>query len=150
MIVRNTIAIWGWLICFAFLSGCGVMSWFLLTQGIPEGLSPLLAIGVNVFFWIIGGFGSAKMFSKPITSLHANTEGIATESIWLWKRRRSRYDKSRVLDVKINETKDSESDPYFEAIIEFDDGTEFIVIEGHSRDHCAKAVEALKGALGSS
>ena len=79
MTIRNTIAVWGWLICSAFLFGCAVMSWLLLNERVPDGTSPVLMGAFNLALWAVGMFAAHIFFAKPVTILRCHANGFTVD-----------------------------------------------------------------------
>jgi hypothetical protein len=117
MTIRNTIAVWGWLICGAFLFGCGVMSWLLVNERVPDGTSPALMAVFNLALWALGIFAANRVFAKPVTIVCCHAEGITIDSYWLWKKARAYHARDCIRETKIDESEDLEGDPYFTASV---------------------------------
>ena len=147
MIIRNTVAVWGWLICSGFLFGCAVMSWLILNEPIPGETSAVLMGIFNLILWAVGLFAAHKMFTKPVTVLRCHTDGISIDSYWLWKRVRNCYAKDCIRAMTIDESEDTEGNPYFTASIIFDNGIKISFAEAHLRAFCEQATCKLKQAL---
>jgi hypothetical protein len=135
------------MICGAFILGCAAMSWLVLNDGVPDGTSPALMGAINLVFWTAGLFAAHRFFAEPVTVLRCHAAGITVDSYWLWKRVRTRHAKHSVLEARIQESADSEGDPYFTALIVLNDGTTIPFAEGHSREHCQRAADSLMEAL---
>jgi hypothetical protein len=147
MTIRNTTAVWGWLICSAFIFGCAGMSWLLLNERVPEGTSAALMGAFNLAMWAVGMFAAQRVFAKPVTILRCHVEGITVDSYWLWKRVRTYYAKDCIRATRIQESADSEGDPYFTASVVLSNGTTILLAEGHFRELCEKALVRLNRAL---
>jgi hypothetical protein len=147
MTIRNSIAVWGWLICSAFLLGCAAMSWLLLNGRVPEGTSPELMGAFNLALWAAGVFAAHRVFAKPVTILRCHAEGIIVESYWLWKKARVSLTSDCIRETRIEESEDSEGDLYFTASVVLMDGATISVAEGHFREACEQALIKLDRAL---
>ncbi len=123
------------------------MSFLIASGRLPEGTSPLLAIGFGSRAWVMGGFAAWKMFAKPLMVLNADRRGICVERIWAWRKIRKCYSSDRIAKITVNQTKDAEGDPYFEALVILDDGDEVILAESHFQDECNQPVDSLRRAL---
>lgn len=145
--IRNSTAVWGWLICSAFILGCAGMSWLVLNERVPDGTSPALIGAINLVFWAVGLFAAHRVFAEPVTVLRCHEDGITVDSYWLWKRVRTYYAKDRIREARIHESADSEGDPYFTASVVLNDGATIPFAEGHSRQHCEQAANSLNEAL---
>ena len=147
MTIRNTTAVWGWLICSAFLFGCAVMSWLLLNERVPDGASPELMGAFNLALWAEGIFAAHRVFAKPVTIIRCHAEGITVDSYWLWKKARASHASDSIRETRIQESEDSEGDPYFTASVVLNDGATILLVEGHFRELCEQAVIKLNRAL---
>lgn len=147
MTIRNTIAVWGWLICSAFLFGCAVMSWLLLNERVPDGTSPVLMGAFNLALWAVGMFVAHRVFAKPVTILRCHANGFTVDSYWLWKKAQAYHAKDCLRETRIQESEDSEGDPYFTAFVVLKNGTTILLAEGHFRELCEQAVNKLNKAL---
>jgi|GEM_PF-1546350 len=147
MTIRNTIAVWEWMICSAFLCGCAVMSWLLLNNRVPDENSLKLMLAFNLTLWAAGMFAALRVFAKPVTVLRCHAEGITVDSYWPWKKARAYHPKDCILETRIQETKDSEGDPYFTVAVVLINGTSILLAEGHFQELCEQAVNELNKTL---
>lgn len=145
--IRNATAVWGWLICGAFILGCAGMSWLVLNERVSDGTSPALMGAINLVFWAAGLFAAHRVFEKPLTILRCHADGITVDSYWLWKRVRTCHAKNCIRETRIQESADSEGDLYFTVSVVLHDGATIPFAEGHSRQHCEQAANSLNEAL---
>jgi hypothetical protein len=123
------------------------MSWLLLNERVPNGTSPAFMGTFNLFLWGVGMFFANRVFAKPVTILHCHAEGITVDSYWLWKKSRAHHAKDSIRETRIQESEDSEGDPYFTASVVLKDGTKILFAEGHFRELCEQAANKLNEAL---
>ncbi len=123
------------------------MSWLLLNERVPDGTSPVLMGAFNLALWAVGMFAAHRVFAKPVTILRCHANGFTVDSYWLWKKAQAYHAKDCLRETRIQESEDSEGDPYFTAFVVLKNGTTILLAEGHFRELCEQAEKKLNTAL---
>lgn len=137
MRLRNEVACFAWGLVGVWWTGLRVATWLVLRNGPPGGLSAAWSALLLGFFWL-GGIGVARWaWRKPRIAAAVQPGGtvLVTQAFPL-RRDRLRLAAADIAAVTVEETTDSDGDPYFRARLFLRDGRRFAAQEGHRRALC--------------
>lgn len=131
---RNNIVVFAWVVVAVFNLFAGIFVWLTLRDGAPPGWPPPL-FGLVVGGYVLAGLAAAaQVFRMPRTRIDIDAGGnIVVSERRPWSLARRHYGLADVSDVAVEESTDSDGDPYFRTRVRFADGTEIVAQEGHAR-----------------
>jgi hypothetical protein len=142
-VVHNRVAVFFWLFAIAYLWGLLMMSYLLIRDGLPADQPVWFVAAMVPFFWA-GGIGLALYaMNRHCLSIRVDETAQVTVT-WLYpfKRRQERFAVSSVAPAQVQQTKDSDGDPYFECWFVTPAGVRVVVTESHTRELCDTVCEA--------
>jgi hypothetical protein len=133
-VIRNNAALFPWLLMAAWMLGLSLVTWVAFRDVLAGGpvtfrwMPLILAV-----FWLAGiGFSILVLRLKRLRVTFA---GGRVEIIRRSPLRATRWEGSTrdVLDVRLDETTDSDGDPYFKCVLAIPGPERIVIAEGHDR-----------------
>jgi hypothetical protein len=159
MKIRNNIALFGWGMSTVFLVFCGLFTYLVFLDGAgniqinPPGNTnvypPWFVQLILGTFWLTGIGVAFYLLRKPCVHVAAQPDGtvIITRRYPFSKNRRT-IPTSMLHAAKVQESTDSEGDPYFECLLTLTDGSIVTIAEGSVREQCDLACARFNSAIG--
>jgi len=145
---RNNAATFPWIITGGFLCGCALMTYVLLRDGPPGGLSIGTASLGALFFWTGGLVSSIWAFRQRNTRVEVTANGqIRVRRSSPIHRSLRTFPSREAAAVELIEDKDSEGDPYYRCRVTWKNGDTLDIEEGHSRAAMESAVRRFREAI---
>jgi hypothetical protein len=142
-----------------FLVFCGLITYIVLRDGAgniqinPPGntnvYAPLFIQLILGAFWLTGIGAAFHLWSKPCVNVAVKPEGtvVITRRYPFSKDLRT-ISTSMLHAAKVQESTDSEGDPYFECLLTLTDGSAVTIAEGSVRKQCDLACARFNEAIG--
>jgi hypothetical protein len=145
--IRNNTAAWLWGIGVGFWVVLILLTWVLLVQGPPEDTNPAVIRIIFGVFWLFGIGATRYVFSKPMIHVTIEPERILILNRYPFKKQEFIYGPKDISSAEVIESKDSEGDDYFTTRVQFKDGRETQLSEGHSREICEQTLKSFRHEL---
>lgn len=144
LIAQNRKPVFGWvliLIWLAALAG-GTLSFAKNSRqvSLPEGAGAAI-LGL---FWMAGLGAAGFLLRIPRLSVMLEGPDMVVREHWLIHTRQERFPRARPVDVRVDEERDSDGDPYFICRLTVPSGRTFKVKEGHQRHEVEDACRRLQ------
>lgn len=133
---RNRKAMILWVFGAVWISFLLLMTWDLVTDGLPPRGSPHLMLGVMFLFWCVG-LGMFVYFSS-LPCVDASVDRNFLQVTWRFPFRvkRATYGRGQVEHATVVESKGSDGDPYFTARARTTGGRHVDFAESNAREDC--------------
>jgi hypothetical protein len=142
-VVHNRVAVFFWLFAVAWLWGLLTMSYLLIRDGLPPDQPVWFVAAMVTLFWA-GGVG-LSLYAVNKHCLSVRVDGAVQVTVtWLYpfKRRQEQFAIASIMPAQVQETKDSDGDPYFECWFVTPAGVRVVIAESHGRELCDTVCEA--------
>ncbi len=145
-IFHNRRAAVGWVFMAIWLGMLTIITWlFLRDDGFHQFSRPVEA-GIILMFWVFGIGGAAYLFSHPLIRLVRRGDSLIVTERWLLRRRDCTVAIADLAPPRIDETVDSEGDPYFCCILDLPGGRAVAFSEHNRRAPAEEAILAFAAA----
>lgn len=148
-VFRNNAAIFPWIVTGGFLCGCALMTYLLLRDGPPGGLSITVSTLGATFFWTGGLVSTTWAFRQKNIRVEVNEDGtIRVARSSPIHRSVTTHHSRDIAKIEIAEEKDSDGDPYHHCRVTWKNGETLDIEEGHSRAAIESAARRFREATG--
>ena len=149
MTFRNNKAAFIWGFSAVFIVIVAVMTFLLLRDGPPGGMSPLLAASLMGIFWLGGtglcGYAAGRGCSQVTVRQDASIQILARYPL---RRGTRTLEHSHCAAAQATESTDDEGTSYYYARVALADGTSINLYEGHDREACQSTCARFNAAAG--
>lgn len=140
LVIRNDIAVAGWVFMAVWSFGVIMMTWgYFAWDGFGQ-FDPLIEAGVVMLFWVFTLGGAAEMLSKPRCRLTIDRSGARLVRIWPSRRCDERVSRSTLLAVEVAVECDDDGDHTYRLDLTLPSGEEVTLRQSRLRDE----IEALR------
>ncbi|WP_237216504.1 hypothetical protein [Falsiroseomonas oryziterrae] len=149
MVLRNDIALFAWWFMAIWWAMLLAAVWLVLRDGPPDGLSWWMTAGILAIFVAGGAAGAAWALRQRRVRAEVGADGLLRLGESLpFRRQRLVLPRDAAEAVEVEQTTDSDGDPYFRCWLVLRDGRRFAVQEGHRVQAIESDARRLRVALG--
>lgn len=158
MIIKNKIAIFGWIFTTAFLVFCALITYILIRDGAsniqidpptntnvyPHWFLPLIMLG----FWIAGITVAMHMWHIPVIKVSVlQSARVLVEHIYPLRKVKHQFLFAEIQPAVVIETTDSEGDVYYKCEFKANSGFVTTLAESSDKEQCALCCRQFNAAI---
>ncbi|MGH6644105.1 MAG: hypothetical protein ACRED3_15570 [Bradyrhizobium sp.] len=147
LIIRNAIAIFGWVFMSLWLAMLCLFTWLFIREGGFHQFPLIVEIGIMAMFWLFGWAGGAHSFNVPVTVLKTDGRGVVISERRVWKREHVWIARDAISTIDVSAGKDSDGDAYYKLLLAEVSGRQFVLAESSDRARVEAVRDKLQASL---
>lgn len=133
LVIRNNMAIVGWVFCGIWVGGLVVFTWLFARDGGFNQFDPFVESGVMLFFWLGALVLIAELMTKPRVRFVLERRSGRIWMGWVFRRQEEAISAQTLRALEISQERDSDGDPYFVLNLKTPSGREAVLSESGNR-----------------